>query len=282
MDGHIAIRPLQTLDEFRACHGVQKEAWGFPDLLIIPYTQLVSAHHHGGVVLGAFDGTALVGFVYGYLARQGQGPLYLFSQRMGVLSTYQGQGIGERLKWAQRAWALDHQLERIIWTFDPLESPNAWLNITRLGGIGRQYLRDIYGLHDTPLHDRLPSDRLLVEWELQSKRVLARLGPEGAVPTKSNVPTQAGLPLNAVALDDQGLPRSEGPELDHSSPILLITVPAQWQPLRKANMALAADWRTKTRRAFEHYLDRGYAVTGYVRGRGNESPCNTYVLERNP
>jgi predicted GNAT superfamily acetyltransferase len=162
MDGHIAIRPLQTLDEFRACHGVQKEAWDFPDLLIIPYTQLVSAHHHGGVVLGAFDGTALVGFAYGYLARQGQGSLYLFSQRMGVLSTYQGQGIGEQLKWAQRAWALEHQLERIIWTFDPLESPNAWLNISRLGGIGRQYLRDIYGLHNTPLHDQLPSDRLLV------------------------------------------------------------------------------------------------------------------------
>jgi predicted GNAT superfamily acetyltransferase len=46
-------------------------------------------------------------------------------------------------------------------------------------------------------------------------------------------------------------------------------------------MALAADWRAKTRRAFEHYLAQGYVVTRYVRGPESESPCNSYVLERN-
>jgi predicted GNAT superfamily acetyltransferase len=280
MDSGITIRLLNSLAEFQACHQVQQEAWKFPDLLIIPYTQLVTIQQNGGVVLGAFDGDLLAGFVFGYLGRQAGGPLYLFSQRMGVLPAYQGRGIGEGLKWAQRAWAVEQGLARIVWTFDPLESPNAWLNIAKLGGVVRHYERDIYGQHNTPLHDRLPSDRFLVEWELQSDRVLARRSPGWQPPTVGDLLSRGGPPLNLITWDERSLPRSASPNLMRNEPALLAKVPAGWQELRQADMVLASDWRHKTRLLFEHYLGQGYVVTGYAGGQVAGHRCNFYLLEK--
>ncbi|MGD2206087.1 MAG: GNAT family N-acetyltransferase [Anaerolineae bacterium] len=281
MINDITIRLLESVDEFQACHQVQKVAWQFPDLLIIPYTQIITVQQNGGAVLGAFDGAELIGFVFGYLGRQRTRPLYLFSQRMGVLPAYQGKGIGERLKWAQRAWAVEQGLDRVLWTYDPLESPNAWLNITKLGGLARHYERDIYGQHNTPLHNHLPSDRLLVEWELLSERVLARLSADWSPPTVDELLTQADPPLNPVSWDSRGHPCSGPSDLSRDERTLLVEVPAAWQDLRKADMALAADWRGKTRKSFEHYLAQGYVVSGYASGAVAGRRRNVYQLEKN-
>ena len=280
MQDQIVVRTLCTLEEVRACHAVQRGAWAFPDLLIIPYTQLLTIQHNGGVVLGAFDGTELVGFVFGFLGRWERGSLYLYSQRMGMLPAYQGRGIGERLKWAQRDWALEHELDCIAWTFDPLESPNATLNITKLGGIVRQYRRDIYGQHDTPLHSGLPTDRFLLEWELKSARVLARLSASSSPPDADAWLAELGAPVNPPLWNEQGLPVCGAPDLTRQDPLLLVGVPADWQTLRKADSALAWEWRLRTREIFEHYLGQGYAVTGYARDTAPERRHNLYLMER--
>jgi predicted GNAT superfamily acetyltransferase len=57
------------------------------------------------------------------------------------------------------------------WTFDPLEIKNAYLNIERLGAIARRYHVNQYGITSSPLQGGLPSDRLVAEWWLKSKRV---------------------------------------------------------------------------------------------------------------
>ena len=67
--------------------------------------------------------------------------------------------------------ALARGFALIEWTFDPLEIKNAHLNIAKLGGIARRYRRDFYGPSTSPLHGGLPTDRLVVEWWLQSDRV---------------------------------------------------------------------------------------------------------------
>jgi predicted GNAT superfamily acetyltransferase len=279
MKDRIAVRPLETLAEFEACHGVQKEAWAFPDLLIIPYTQLVTIQQNGGIVLGAFDGPVLIAFVFGYLGRLPDLPRYLYSQRMGVLPGYQGQGIGEQLKWAQRAWALQQGIDQILWTYDPLEPPNAWLNITKLGGIVHHYKYDIYGQHNTPLHDRLPSDRFVLEWELENNRVLDRLAPGWKAPDADVLLARAGPPINTITWDERGLPISDQPNLAEEGPIAHVHVPANWQEIRRADIALAADWRAKTRQAFEHYLSKGHTITGYARVQNSNHRCNFYLLE---
>jgi predicted GNAT superfamily acetyltransferase len=49
------------------------------------------------------------------------------------------------------------------------------LNIEKLGAIARRYSVDQYGLTSSPLQGGLPSDRLVAEWWMKSKRVEAVL-----------------------------------------------------------------------------------------------------------
>jgi predicted GNAT superfamily acetyltransferase len=79
--------------------------------------------------------------------------------------------LGRRLKLLQREDALAMGIELIEWTFDPLEIKNAYLNIEKLGAISRRYNINQYGITSSPLQGGLPSDRLIAEWWLKSKRV---------------------------------------------------------------------------------------------------------------
>ena len=71
----------------------------------------------------------------------------------------------------QREDALARGFELMEWTFDPLEIKNAYLNIERLGAIARRYNVNQYGITSSPLQGGLPTDRLVAEWWLKSKRV---------------------------------------------------------------------------------------------------------------
>ena len=71
----------------------------------------------------------------------------------------------------QREDALARGFELIEWTFDPLEIKNAYLNIEKLGAIARRYTVNQYGITSSPLQGGLPTDRLVAEWWLKSKRV---------------------------------------------------------------------------------------------------------------
>jgi predicted GNAT superfamily acetyltransferase len=96
----------------------------------------------------------------------------LHSHMLAVRESYRNRGLGRLLKLAQRDDAIQRGLELIEWTFDPLEIKNAWLNIVKLGVIVRRYYENHYGYTSSVLHQGLPTDRLVAEWWLKSKRVL--------------------------------------------------------------------------------------------------------------
>ena len=68
------------------------------------------------------------------------------------------------MKLHQRAWAADHGLAWVTWTFDPLVRRNAWFNIGVLGAEVHEYLVDFYGPIDDSINAGDESDRLLVAW----------------------------------------------------------------------------------------------------------------------
>ncbi len=84
---------------------------------------------------------------------------------------YRNAGLGRRIKLLQREDAIARGFELIEWTFDPLEIKNAYLNIEKLGIITRRYSVNQYGITTSPLQGGLPTDRLVAEWWLKSKRV---------------------------------------------------------------------------------------------------------------
>jgi predicted GNAT superfamily acetyltransferase len=166
----VMIRHCQGLDELRACVALQKEIWNFSDSELIPLRMFVVADKVGGQVMGAFDGSEMVGFAMSVPGTR-SGRVYLHSHMLAVRKQYRDRGLGRRLKLLQREDALARGIEVIEWTFDPLEIKNAYLNIEKLGAISRRYNINQYGITSSPLQGGLPSDRLIAEWWLKSKRV---------------------------------------------------------------------------------------------------------------
>jgi len=166
----IVLRRCQGLDELRACVALQKEVWNFTDAELVPLRMFVVADKVGGQVMGAFDGKEMVGFALSVPGTR-SGHVYLHSHMLAVRKDHRNGGLGRRLKMLQREEALVRGIELIEWTFDPLEIKNAYLNIEKLGAIARRYTINQYGITSSPLQGGLPSDRLIAEWWLKSKRV---------------------------------------------------------------------------------------------------------------
>ena len=186
----IQIRPCEGFDELEACVQLQIETWGYDDTDVIPRKTFLVAQSIGGQVIGAFDSEipggpkSLVGFVFslpGIKVGLGIPRAYLHSHMLAVKNAYRNRGLGRELKLEQRREALSRGIRHIEWTFDPLEIKNAFLNIQRLGAIVRQYRPDFYGVSSSRLQGGLPTDRLVAEWWLDSRRVQSSIAGQPAV-----------------------------------------------------------------------------------------------------
>ena len=194
----VALRKCEALADMKACFELQREVWKFSDAELVPVRLFVVAAKIGGQVMGAFvprssprnddrnddrddksdnernEERELVGFALAIPGMRNGHP-YLHSQMLAVRQQYRNAGLGRRLKLYQRDDALAHGFELMEWTFDPLEIKNAYLNIEKLGAIARRYNVNQYGVTSSPLQGGLPSDRLVAEWWMKSKRVDAVL-----------------------------------------------------------------------------------------------------------
>lgn len=190
----VTIRKCSSLDEMQACFGLQKEVWSFSDAELIPVRLFVVASKIGGQVIGAFDDKELIGFA---LAIPGirNGHPYLHSQMLAVRQQYRNAGLGRRLKLFQREEALSCGIGLMEWTFDPLEIKNAYLNIEKLGAIARRYNVNQYGITSSPLQGGLPTDRLIAEWWMNSRRVRTVLetGRRPTFETRLHIDVPAGV-----------------------------------------------------------------------------------------
>ena len=187
----IVIRNCHELEELRTAVALQKEVWNFTDAELVPLRLFVVAEKVGGQVIGAFDGAEMVGFALSVPGMRAGHP-YLHSHMLAVRQSYRNGGLGRRIKLFQREEAMGRGFELIEWTFDPLEIKNAYLNIEKLGAIARRYTINQYGITTSPLQGGLPTDRLIAEWWLKSKRVEQFLST-GSLP-KINVLRRISVP----------------------------------------------------------------------------------------
>lgn len=287
------LRILDKPDEMEAVEQLQSLVWPGSEIDIVPAHMLLAAAHNGGLVIGAFAASPgsvsvsseeLVGFVFGfpglYSTPDGPRPKHA-SHMLGVRPEFRNQGVGFALKRAQWQMVRHQGLDLVTWTYDPLLSRNANLNITQLGAVCNQYRRDEYGNMRDTVNVGLASDRFQVSWWVNSKRVQRRLSRQArlrldlahVLATGSRIvnPSKPGTTGFPEPPDTIHLPDGEG-EL-----ILLVEIPAEFQRLREKMPDLALIWRTQTRRLFEEVFADGYLVTDFIYLPGS-LPRSFYVL----
>lgn len=237
----VRIAAITDLAAYERCVELQLAVWGYSEGDLIPKRVFIVARAIGGQVIGAWAGRELVGFAMA-LPGYRDGRAYLHSHMLAVLPEYRNAGLGRRLKLAQREDALARGIDRMEWTFDPLEIKNAHLNIARLGAIGRRYLPDFYGPSSSTLQGGLPTDRLVAEWWLNSARVRRILGEEAAA-----------QPSTDCQPSDKVDRRIEVPY-----------AVSDWKQ-NPEQRKLAEQLQTRNRLALQEAFSRGLAVLGYQR-----------------
>jgi len=253
----VTFRELTSFDDLLACEAIEQEVWGLTERELLPASQLVAAVHAGGVVIGAFDGAKLIGFVYGFPAHrpEWQPSLGQHSHMVAVLPGYRGQGLGQRLKWLQRAWCLRRGITWMTWTFDPLQAKNAKLNLEHLGAVGFEYRVNEYGAMGGHLNAGLPSDRLLAIWQLDASTVIA-------------LEQQRRPPLDFdgswLLSDEAGEPRLHG--IDPAATTVRLAIPPDITRLIAKRPELALRWRLALREALLPALSQGFQATRFVAG----------------
>jgi predicted GNAT superfamily acetyltransferase len=267
----IIIRPLKDHAEFRQCERLQKEVWG---TVAASGEVLFVTQKNGGMVLGALAEKRVVGFIYAFLGRR-KGRLIHWSHMMGVGTSYRDRHLGYRMKLVHREHALRQGIHSIAWTYDPLQSRNAVLNLARLGAEVDEYVPDCYGHFPSAIEKGLPSDRLVANWRISSGRVERRLSGEEQASNRTDLPR-----VNETVSDSRGLLTNRRLRLDLTDSRLLLEIPTNTDEMRALNMKLALRWRLEAGRLFQRYFSLGYHVQDFVAPMTNGDHGAFYLLAR--
>jgi predicted GNAT superfamily acetyltransferase len=278
---HLIIRDVLTQEDFRETENIQREAWGFEDLDVVPAAHLIAAKWAGGIVLGAFDSDRMIGFVYGFPAFE-SGHISLHSHMLAVRPESRNLRAGIQLKVAQRKKAIETGIREISWTFDPLQTLNAHLNFTRLGVISERYLVNFYGEEtSSPLHRGVGTDRLWVRWLISTDRVKTRLSIETGEPPESTgnplldlekglpnllgeQPERVGLEPALLAATDSKWERVKTIEEAILSSRLLIEIPGNIADFKKENIEAALAWRQSVQDWFVKAFATGFVADDFL------------------
>jgi predicted GNAT superfamily acetyltransferase len=254
------IRELSSLEDSRAAAALLDRIWGGRSVMTAELLRAMGTH--GGLVLGAFRGEAMVGAQMGFVGLVDGRPV-VHSHVTGVIPEEQGSGVGFALKLGQRDWCLARDIDTVTWTFDPLIARNARFNLHKLGAVADRFLRDFYGPMDDAFNVGERTDRLEVRWELRSPRVEAALA--------GRPPAGVDAERAVILLDERdGQPmRNEAGDATR----ILIRVPSDYQSLRSMDPNAAKAWRDAAGDALEFGLAGGFQAVDFQRE-------GAYVLEQ--
>jgi len=266
---------------------LQRVVWPASETDVVPGHLLLSGVHNGGLLIGGFIDDRLIGFVFGfpglYFTPDGPRPKH-YSHILAVHPDFRNQGLGFALKRAQWQMVRHQGVDRVTWTYDPLLSTNARLNITKLGAVCNTYLKEFYGEMRDGLNIGLPSDRFQVDWWVNSNRVLRRLSRQarGTLSLEHYLTADVKI-LNPIEINPGGLiqPNPDAlatiSKVQMRSSIVLVEIPTDFNSLKSKDIELAFRWRMHTRHIFHELFSVGYLVTDFIYTSG-VIPRSHYVL----
>lgn len=243
-ESDVIVRECASVEDFQQCIELERAIWKDDDIGIMPIRLYMISRACNAPTIGAFQSTGrLVGFVHTMIALK-DGCVVYHSHLAAVVEDLRHKDIGFRMKLAQREHAIQAGVPLIIWTFDPLQSRNAHLNINKLGAIIRRYEVNYYGEGLSTVFDLdLPSDRIFAEWWVTSPHVESVLA--------GNRPMLEGEPESVEIPEDINDVRARSAE-DHLK------------------------WRRRVREDFQSKFASGLIARGFNRGNG----ISRYLLGR--
>jgi predicted GNAT superfamily acetyltransferase len=246
----VTVHTLTDLSDLEVACRVFDLVWPAADgSSQVPRNLMRALIHAGGYASAAYRDGEPIGAAMGFIGRHRADDgwhAHLHSHMAAVLDPYRDQHIGSALKMHQRMWALEHHLDTIVWTFDPLVRRNARVNLLKLGTDIDGFEVDFYGQMDDGINTGDPTDRLFAWWRLTSPRVTEAL---------------AG---RLVPVDPAAAP---------GAALIEVPLPDDIVALRGIDPAGAARWRIVVREQLLAAFGDGYRIIGV-------SPGGGYVLER--
>jgi predicted GNAT superfamily acetyltransferase len=245
----VELRPLTTVEDADRLLDVMIATWGEHQL--VPREMIRAFAESGNTSWGAWDGDRVIGYVLGWAGVTPEDGLHTHSHMLAAIPDRRHKGVGFALKLAQKAQCLEQGIRVVRWTFDPLVSRNAHLNLTKLGASADRFLPNEYGEMTDALNRGDRSDRLMVRWELELDRdrmdlphqdlpeVLGREGDDPDLPAPSDIRSPGG-------------------------PGAIVKIPREYHELRERDRALADAWREASARAFALCFEAGLVATAFT------------------
>ncbi len=271
----ITYRDLTTLEEFAQVVDLERVIWGPGYEEVVPVPILTVTAMRGAILIGAFDGSRMIGFVYSMAGLKG-GRAMQWSHMLGVLDEFRSAGVGRELKLLQRQRTLAMGLDLIEWTYDPLQAMNAHLNFAKLGVVVTEYEENVYGESSSPLHRGNPTDRFVAEWWVREPHVARRIDAAGPFVIRTSELADA-VSANRIAPNGEWY-ESVDVDLSLDARRLLVHIPMGFTDMLANNSELALAWRICTRAIFTTYFDRGYKAVDFLLDRPARK--GTYLLAR--
>lgn len=163
---------LQGIDELNEAVALQQNVWELSDADVCPSHMWVTAQDTGGHVLGVRNEKGeLVGFAVGFGGYDlEEGHPFVLSDMAAVRPESRDLNIGYNLKLAQALHVSRQGIEEIRWTYDPLRSRNAYLNLSKLGAVATRFYIDKYGNSLAGGQNADITDRFLARWFINHPR----------------------------------------------------------------------------------------------------------------
>ncbi|MCU0463961.1 MAG: hypothetical protein MUF38_05280 [Anaerolineae bacterium] len=273
MSDNLKIRLLTTLDEMYEAADLQRTFWGNDVESVVPAQMLYTIYESGGHVIGAFDGGRMVGVLIGLIGtdtaiqdRPAMANLLIASKRMVVLPEYRSGGIGYKLKLAQRDAAIRQSIRLVTWTFDPLKSPNAHLNLRKLGGVVREYKVNAYGTDDRNGLSMFGwSDRIRVQWWVTHRRVDERING-----TRPDLNLRHYLDAGATLVNPSGMADGVTVPGDIMNTVdtsfALVEIPLDFDRIARSEPEVAQGWQQHVRQVMLPLFNLDYFISDFLRG----------------
>lgn len=286
----ITIERLTSAHALSLCEQLQQEISG---VVVAPIPLMVAVQRSGGLIIGARDDTSpeqteLCGVLIDLAGPERRAPSCRCRQTVfhGVKREIRNRGVGRALRLHERKEAGKEGVSLITWPIDPLRSLELHMAFNKLAAIATTYERNLYGVRQDPRDRGLATDRLTVEWWIDSPRVTE-------VIDKGRLPHHFHLGLNQMEVVTKTRPAANGLrrllsfEESPTNRIILVEIPVDLDRMREEDLPLARDWRLKTRDMFERLLSGGYTITGFIHEAGRsfhllERAEKGTILERTP